>query len=103
MHVTLDNASWNQALLAIKNSAEDKVAFCRRFGVEITEEQWPCHHLPSVLIADNGEVGGKGVESLISELGIMVENCPPYRGDLKGIIEHAFCLAQGALKDILPG
>ena len=43
------------------------------------------------------------VESLISELGIMVENCPPYRGDLKGIIEHAFCLAQGALKDILPG
>ncbi len=103
VNVTLEHPSWDEALLAIKNSAEDKVEFCRRFGVEITEEEWPCHHLPSVLIADNGEVGGKGVESLIAELGIMVENCPPYRGDLKGIIEHAFCLAQGSLKDILPG
>lgn len=103
LHVSLDDASWNTALLAIKNSAEDKVSFCRRYGIEIKEEDWPCHHLPSVLVADNGELSGKGVETLISRLGIVVENCPPYRGDLKGVIENNFHLCQGKLKDIVPG
>ena len=103
LHISLTDASWKQALLAIKNSAEDKVEFCRRYGIEIREEDWPCHHLPSVLIADNGELGGKGVEELIAKLGIMVENCPPYRGDLKGVIENNFHICQGKLKDIVPG
>ena len=50
-----------------------------------------------LLIADNGEVGG--LESLIAELGIMVENCPLTEGgDLKGIIEHAFLPCTGSLE-----
>lgn len=103
MNVTLEDASWNQALIAIKNSAEDKVAYCARYGVKITEDQWPCHYLPSAIIADNGELGGKKVESIIADLGIMVENCPPYRGDLKGVIENSFHICQHRLRDIIPG
>ena len=103
MNITLDNASWNQALLAIKNTADDKVEFCRRYGVHITPEQWPCHHLPSSITGDNGEMGDKGVEEIIAKLGITIENTPPYRGDLKGIIEKNFDLIHLKLQPITPG
>ena len=75
VHITLESPSWKQALMAIKNCAEDKVEFCKRFGVDITHEDWPVSCLPSVLVADNGELGGSGVEDIIAALGITVENC----------------------------
>ena len=103
MNITLENASWNQALMAIKNAADDKVEFCRRYGVQITQDQWPCCHLPSSITGDNGEMGDKGVEDVIARLGITIENTPPYRGDLKGIIEKNFDLIHLKLQPITPG
>lgn len=103
MNITLENASWNQALMAIKNAADDKVDFCRRYGVIITPDQWPCHHLPASITGDNGEMGDKGVEEIIARLGITIENTPPYRGDLKGIIEKTFDLIHLGLQPITPG
>ena len=92
MYVTLNNPSWDCALMALKNVAEDKVEFCRRYGVEITPEEWPCHHLPNLIVGDNGEMADKGVEDKIRQLGITIQNTPPYRGDLKAIIENVFNL-----------
>ena len=103
MYVTLENASWECALMALKNTVEDKVDFCRRYGVAITQEEWPCHHLPVSITADNGEMGDKGVESVIARLGITIENTPPYRGDLKGIIEKNFEMIDLKLRYIVPG
>lgn len=103
MYVTLENASWECALMALKNTVEDKVEFCRRYGVTITQEEWPCHHLPVSITADNGEMGDSGVESVIARLGITIENTPPYRGDLKGIIEKNFEMVDLKLRYIVPG
>ena len=103
MYITLENTSWNCALMALKNTAENKVDFCKRYGVDITEEDWPCHHLPVSITADNGEMGDKGVEEIISKLGITIENTPPYRGDLKGIIENNFSMIDLRLRYIVPG
>lgn len=103
MHVTLENASWNCALMALKNSAENKAVFCKRYGVNITDEEWPCHHLPKSIVADNGEMEGSGVEEIIAKLGIVIENAPPYRGDLKGIIERNFRMMDMKLRYIVPG
>ena len=103
LHITLDNASWRCALMTLKNAAEDKVEFCRRYGIDIEPEDWPCHHLPVSITADNGEMGDKGVEELITSLGITIENTPPYRGDLKAIIENNFNLHHMMMKDIVPG
>lgn len=103
VHITLESPSWKQALMAIKNCAEDKVEFCKRFGVDITHEDWPVSCLPSVLVADNGELGGSGVEDIIAALGITVENCPSYRGDLKPIVEKANDVLQCKLRPITPG
>lgn len=103
MHVTLENASWESALMALKNAAEDKVAYCRQFGVEITQDEWPCRHLPLSITADNGELGGRGVEDVIAQLGITVENTPPYRGDLKAVIENTFSQMDMTFRYIVPG
>lgn len=103
MHITLENASWNSALMALKNTAEDKQAYCRRYGVEISPDEWPCRHVPLSITADNGEMGDKGVEEVIARLGITIENTPPYRGDLKAIIENTFQSIQGKLRYIVPG
>lgn len=103
MHVTLDPPSWRSAAMAIMNTAEDKVKYCRSFGIEISPEEWPCQHLPGTILADRGEMEGSIADCLVMELGVTIENAPPYRGDLKGIIEKNFHLIDLAMTDLLPG
>ena len=103
MYISLENASCNSAKMALKNCAEDKVAFCRRYGVEITADEWPCRHMPAVLIGDNGEMAGYGIEDVVGRLGIAIQNTPPYRGDLKAVIETVFNLINIKLEHLVPG
>ncbi|MDR1754231.1 MAG: transposase family protein [Eubacterium sp.] len=42
MSVGLEGPSWSALASAIINVATDKVAFCRQYGVEISECDWPC-------------------------------------------------------------
>ena len=49
-------------------------------------------HAPSVILADRGEMESRTADLLCKHLGIAVENAPPYRGDLKGIIEKHFII-----------
>ena len=103
MSVTLENSScqvWKEALF---NTGSLKTDYCKRFGIEIKEEQWPCHCLPNSITTDNGEFAVKAVDEIVKSLGITVENCPPYRGDLKGIIERTFKTFQLTLRPFLPG
>ena len=92
VNISLDPPSWENAARTILNSVENKVEYCAKYGITITEEEWPCMHFPSVILADRGEMESKTADSLCKHLGIAVENAPPYRGDLKGIIEKHFDL-----------
>ena len=103
MHITLENASWESALIALKNCADNKVEYCKQYEISIRQDEWPCNFMPSSIVADNGELSGKGVETVIRKLGITVENMPPYRGDLKGIIERNFERFHMRFRDIAPG
>ena len=89
--------------MAIMNAAEDKVKYCKSFGITISPEEWPCQHLPGSILADRGEMEGSIADCLVKELGVVIENAPPYRGDLKGIIEKNFHLINLAMTDLLPG
>lgn len=102
MNISLDPPSWNNASAAVINAVQDKVSYCRKYGVEITKEDWPCMHIPSVLLADRGEVESRTADILATSLGITIENAPPYRGDLKGIIEKHFDLINLEM-DKMPG
>lgn len=46
LYVGLEGPSWIGMAMTLYNAFTDKVDFCHRYGIEITEDQWPCHHLP---------------------------------------------------------
>ena len=92
MHITLESPSWKSASMCILNAMEDKVEFCARYGIRIAGSDWPCHHIPNVLVGDRGEMESVAADLLVNRLNIRIENMPPYRGDLKGIIEQHFRL-----------
>jgi hypothetical protein len=103
IYVGLEGPSWMGAMMALDNMVADKVEFCRSYGIEITEEQWPAKHLPDIIIADRGEFEGYSVENLINNINVKIENTSPYRGDLKGIVERNFRTLNTKLKHKTPG
>ena len=103
MYVGLEGPSWVGAMMAISNAASDKVSYCQAYGICITDEEWPCHHIPAAILGDRGEMESKNADNLVSMLGIRIENAPPYRADLKGIIEQHFRTINTNATVLLPG
>lgn len=103
MYVGLEGPSWTGAMMALANAASDKVEFCKNYGIDILESEWPCHHIPDTLRADRGEVEGRAVETLINSLNIRVDNTPAYRADMKGIVEQFFRTINTTTTVFLPG
>lgn len=103
IYVGLEGPSWLGAMMALDNMLADKVEFCKSYGIEITEEQWPSKHLPDIIIADRGEFEGYSPENLINNLNVKIENTSPYRGDFKGIVERNFRTLNTKLKHKTPG
>jgi len=103
MYVGLEGPSWAGAMMAIENAASDKVAYCASYGLTITEDEWPCHHIPTAILGDRGEMESRFADNLVQMLGIRIENAPPYRADLKGIIEQHFRTVNTNASPFLPG
>jgi hypothetical protein len=103
MSVGLEGPSWNALAAAITNMAADKVEFCKQYGIEISESDWPCHHVPASLLGDRGELLSKNADTLVNMFGIRIVNAPPYRADLKGIVEQHFRTININAVALLPG
>lgn len=103
IYVGLEGPSWTGAMMALSNMVSDKVEFCKTYNIDIDKNQWPANHLPQIILADRGEFEGYSVENLINNLGVNIENTPPYRGDLKGIVERSFKTLNTKLKHKAPG
>jgi hypothetical protein len=103
MYVGLEGPSWAGCMMALANAASDKVKYCAEYGIKITEEDWPCRHLPNAILADRGEMEGYSVETLINALNVRVENAPPYRADVKGIVERYIRTTNETAVLFLPG
>ena len=99
--------SWEGGVYSLKdlmaNVISDKVEHCRKFGIEITEQQWPCLGLPLKMVTDQGsEYKGCNFEQ-IADLGIELINLKSYRAELKGPVEKAFDVIQGYMEPYLKG
>ena len=103
IYVGLEGPSWVGAMMALANTAADKVNYCRQFGREIELEDWPCHHLPAALLGDRGEIEGRYIETLANNYRVSIENTAPYRADWKGIVEQRFRLLPAKFKPYVPG
>lgn len=103
IYVGFEGPSWQGIMMAIENTAMNKVEFCAQFDISIEEEDWPCHHMPESFFADRGEMESKNADSLGKSLGIKLKNAPPYRADVKGLVETQFHTLNTTLQAWSPG
>lgn len=103
LYVGFSSPSYVSAIQALTMACKDKVQFCKSFGIEIDESEWPAFGLPDAILADRGELMGHQIETIIDGFGVRIENAPPRRGDAKGIVERAFRTVQEKFKPYCPG
>lgn len=85
------------------NVITDKVEYCRKYGIDITEKDWNCKELPGTLVTDKGaEYASENFEQL-TDLGVSIINLPAYRPELKGSVEKFFDVIQSIYKPYVKG
>lgn len=103
-YLGLEQNSWTGAMIALSNATMNKVEFCSKYGIKITDSEWPVSDcIPQAILADRGEMEGKNVENLISGLGIKISNTPSYRAELKAVVEKYFDIIHTTIKPHVPG
>lgn len=102
LHISMEFASWRAARQAIFNACTSKVEYCKRYGVEIEDTDWPCIGAPARILCDRGEMIGGKPELVVSQIGSNLEFAPPYRGDFKSIVERRFGITNEVVH-VLPG
>ena len=102
-YIGFDNPSFPVAMKALICSFDSKVKACAEYGIDISEEQWPCVGIPDVLLADRGELMSHQANYLVDAIGVRLESAPPRRGDAKGIVERSFGTLQAKFKPYMPG
>ncbi len=103
MYVGFEGPSWTSGMMAVANVAENKVEYCKRYGIDINEKDWPVEGLPNIILADKGEFLGTKVETFTEAFGVRIENATARRGDAKGIVERNFGTIQCTFKPYAPG
>lgn len=83
------------------NVITDKVEWCKKFGIQIEQEQWNSNQIPATLVSDMGSEYQSATFSQITELGVTLINLPPLRPELKSIVERGFLLLQDSVKPYL--
>lgn len=95
--------SFQGVSVALLNAFSNKVDYCKQYGIDINKEQWDVQCIPNRILTDRGELLSSNIENAITNLGIIIQNTPPYRGDMKGIIEKFFERIQSLIKPFVDG
>ena len=99
--------TWEGGIYSLRglmiNVVSDKVEHCKKFGICIEKEQWDSSELPATLVTDMGSEYKSFNFEQIAELGVTLINLPPYRPELKGMVEKFFYLVQSSYKPYLKG
>ncbi len=103
VYVGLEGPSWLGMMMALANMAMDKIEYCRQYKIDISEDDWPCHHLPDAILGDRGELISKNANIVTQNLNIKIENAAPFRPDWKGIVERRFRTINEKVKPFIPG
>ena len=85
------------------NVIADKQEWCKKHGVFVEPQEWDSNKLPGVFVTDMGSEYKGDTFSQVTELGVKIVNLPPYRPELKGIVEKFFDVVQNAYKKHLKG
>lgn len=102
-YIGLEGPNWIGAATALNNAMTSKVEFCKEYGIDIQDEDWPCNHVPFSILADRGELEGFSADNLVNNLNVAVKNTSPYRAEWKSIVEQNFRLINIMIKGLIPG
>ena len=99
--------SWEGGVYSLRslmlNILSDKTELCNKHGIKISDADWNCNSLPGTLVTDMGKEYVSDTFGQITELGVTIENLPPYRPELKGVVEKFFDVIQDLYKPHLKG
>lgn len=84
------------------NVVTNKREHCHKFGIEISEDEWPSA-LPGCIVTDKGSDYAGNTYGQLTELGIKIVNLEAYRPDEKGVVEKFFDIIQGFFRPHLKG
>jgi len=90
VYIGLENPSYLTAGMALYSAFTDKEVYCQRYGVKFSPREWPSNGVPQKIYADGGELKGLQATNIANLLNVEVTNAPPYRADLKGLVERSF-------------
>lgn len=102
-YLTLKKPSWQGMMMALYYTLRDKVALCAEYGITITPEEWPVNQLGDELFGDRGEAIAMVTDHVASSMPMDISNTPPYRPDLKGLIEQYFRTVKNKAVKKTPG
>jgi hypothetical protein len=97
MHVCFHGPDWTGASQALLNAFTDKKEFCAKYGYDLKDGDWPCHHVSQQLTLDRGTENNDGnLESTLKgQIGLSVMNLNAYHmGSAKGTVEKSFDTVQ---------
>ena len=90
--------------MALVNMVTPKIEFCKQYGIEIDEADWPSHFAPKRIMGDRGELISVQLGKNITQcLRIDIENASPGRGDMKSIVERRFGIVPAKFRTFTPG
>jgi hypothetical protein len=101
--VGIENPSWVAAMVAFSNVVENKVEYCRRYGIDIEPHEWPEPGMPACILSDKGEVDSAYADMLLIRFGIRAEVAAAFRADWKAVVETRFRVLPAKFKPFVPG
>ena len=102
-YVCLMGPSWDMAKLALFCAGSDPTLISALWGYQPVLSLDPVPSLPSVLLCDRGEYLSKGAKQTGIELLPSSDYTPPYRPDLKGLVEVLHRIAKDRQFHFIPG
>ncbi|MCK9917374.1 hypothetical protein MXD81_50365, partial [Microbacteriaceae bacterium K1510] len=104
VYVGYEGPSWVGAMMALTNMVMPKPIFCKQYGIEISQSDWPSRDIPNRILADRGELMSVPLgKEIVDGLLIQIENAPSGRADLKAIVERRFGIVPSIFKQFTPG
>lgn len=92
VYTTFEYPSYRTGAMALLEAMSPKPEFAKRYGVDLALGQWDCEHVPDMVIHDGGELASRLGDHVPTEVSDLA-TAPPYRPDLKGVVERSFRIA----------
>jgi putative transposase len=103
-YVCLQGPSWAMAKLSMFNTGADQALIADLWGYHPLQTLSPAPTLPAVLMCDRGEYLSRAASQTGMKLIPVLSYAPPYRPDLKGIVEVLHRIMKDNQRcDFIPG